>query len=276
MIIRRINFQNFTSIGIGGDGILYIPEKIEEIKNIKEYFFILGKGSNILVDERKTHHALYLENFTKISFEENLLTAEAGVLNKTLLRFCIENKIKTFNFLAGIPGTIGGTVAMNAGLPGMGIGSFVKKMLVYSLKQSEFLEIIPDKNTFSYRNSILRKKNYVVLKCYFEIEKESSNNRIKQNIKNIMTKKIQNQPYFEKTFGSIFKNPPGNKAWKLIEGAGLKGYGVNGVYISEKHSNFLINKGGGNFKDACHVIEKCRESVYNKYKISLEEEVIYI
>ena len=250
--------------------------KFLKLLNNKEKISILGAGSNTLItDDVYDGVVIKLgENFNKISLlKEDIIISGTAVLDKNLANFAAENHLSGFEFLAGIPGTIGGGIRMNAGC----FGNEIKDILisVQALDKLGNISTIPlDKIKFEYRNNDLP-ENLIFLSASFRGKKGNISD-IKNKINIIKSQKEKNQPSRIKTSGSTFKNPINQtqkKAWELIKESVPNNLTFGDACISEKHSNFFVNKGNASFNDMKKLIDFVSESVFKKTGISIEKEI---
>ena len=283
IIKGRVKFnapmKNHTSFHIGGDASVYVePKNLEELKkNLfliqKEAipFFVLGTGSNILVrDNGFDGIIISSKNFASLEIKKNKAIAGSGLKLSFLLASLIKNGLSGLEFLAGIPGTVGGAALMNAGSEEEGIGNFIEKIEIMDFS-GKVKNIPKRKLKFSYRNANLS-KYFFLSKIEFNL-KDEDGNLIKEKMRKFLKKKKQYQPIEKHSAGCIFKNPPGLSAGKLIEETGLKGKKKGNAVISEKHANYIINSGKAKAKDVLFLMEKIQEKVYKKFQVKLEPEI---
>ena len=271
--------KNHTSFHIGGAAAVYVePKNLEELKKILVFikgeaipFFVLGTGSNVLVkDDGFEGIIISSENFASLEIKRNKATAGSGLKLSFLLSSLIKNGLSGLEFLAGIPGTVGGAALMNAGSIEMGIGNFIEKTEIMDFFGK--VKNIPKKELkFSYRNTNLS-KYFFLSKIEFNL-KDENENIVKERMSKFLRKKKQCQPLKKHSAGCIFKNPPGLSAGKLIEETGLKGKKKGNAIISEKHSNYIINSGKAKAEDVLFLMEKIQEKVYKKFNVKLEPEI---
>jgi len=269
----------YTSFKTGGKGkIVVFPLNKIEIEKIfslcekyKEEVLILGKGTNVLISDYGFDGVIISTLFlNKIRKEKNSVICECGVLISHLLSFCIKNNLGGIEFLSGIPGTIGGAVVSNTGLKKKWIGEKVEWVEVYDRKEKKFKVLKKDKIEFSYRNSNL--KNKFVMNVCLKLE-EKKKEKIIEEIRNFIYERRKKQPLGEKSAGSIFKNPEGYYAGKIIEECGLKGLCIGDACISKKHANFIINKGKAKSSEIYKVMKVIEEKVKDKFGIELVPEI---
>lgn len=270
--------SRFTTFRIGGPADYYLEPKdrddlvklIRYLKEINYPYIIIGNGSNILIsDEGIRGAAINLEyGFTKIEVTKNKVYAEAGIKLSKLVDVCIEHSLVGIENLAGIPGTLGGAILMNAGAYGGEISDFIKTVEIFDGDKIRFLK--KEECGFAYRKSNLEGK--IILSAQFEL-KTGDKEKAKQRRKELLLKRNQAQPVEFPNAGSIFKNPPDDFAARLIEEAGLKGLTIGGAKISEKHSNFIINFNNASANDVIELMRIIRRTVYQKFGVLLEPEI---
>ena len=178
-------------------------------------------------------------------------------------------------FSTGIPGCVGASVAMNAGAYNEDLSGILKSVKVLTPENKVIIMNKAELN-FSYRNSFLKKnKKYIVLSATFEL-KEGNIEEMKKQVEERKQKRIASQPLDMPNAGSVFRNPDGNYAGSLIEKANLKGYNINGAEVSNKHANFIINKGNATGKDIINLIEKIQKEIKEQENIELRLEQIIV
>lgn len=266
---------------IGGPARYFIqPQSIEQlqeaVRRCNEFeipTYILGLGANILVPDEGVNGAVFVlqeEAFRKIRIDKNILLAGAGVDMQKLLLRCVRSGLAGIECLAGIPGTIGGGLRMNAGGKYGDIGSVVSSVTVMD-QSGEVYDYAKDELIFDYRSTNITAK--FILSASLELE-EDDPEELMRRTKEIWMFKRNTQPLSTKSCGCIFKNPRGLSAGALIDQAGLKGMRVGGAEVSSKHANFVIAHGGASAADVLKLIKLVREKVYDKSQIVLENEVI--
>lgn len=274
-----------TSWKIGGPAsLLLIPESKEElvegVKIGKEAgkFYIIGNGTNILAkDEGFSYPLIKLgKNFAKVEITGNLLRAGAAAPLITLAMATSKEDLAGLEFASGIPGTLGGGIIMNAGAHGMQMKDIVLEVVVYDIIKEKYKSLKNKEIEFAYRSSIFKNNSrFIIIEVLMELypgDKDILLEKIKAN----KSERLKNQPYEYPNCGSVFKNPPGLSAGKLIEDANLKGFSINDAEVSLKHGNFIINKGNASAKDIMLLIEHVEKVVKEKYNINLEREVIIL
>ncbi len=281
-IRENVRLAPYTTFDIGGEAkyFLEVEEKeqlIEAIKLSKENnipFFILGKGSNLLISDEGFNGLVIKVNFRKINFEGERVVCGAGVLLNKLVKRLTEESLSGLEWAIGIPGTVGGAIRGNAGAFG---GSMIDNILeVEVLKLNSEIEIRKynkEELKVDYRDSIFKKeKNAVIISASFNFKK-GNKEEIKKKVNEYLNYRKEKHPVSFLSAGSIFKNPQGKSAGELIEKCGLKGKKIGGAKISEKHSNFIINIGNAEAKDVLDLISLAKKEVKDNFGIELEEEI---
>lgn len=264
-----------TTLAIGGRATcFFLPKTIgilqEAISLCSEYelpYMILGAGSNILFrDKGYLGMVIGTSQLRGASIGDGWVHALAGEPLPELITRLDQANQQSLNFLAGIPGSLGGAIAMNAGIPERAIGQEVEEVAI--LNSSTKIEVIPAKHCgFSYRTSLFVKNRLPILWAKMNLK-----GRVYDRIE-ILNRRRSTQPSSDHTAGCVFKNPPGLSAGRLIEQAGLKGYRVGMAKVSEKHANFIINCGRATSTQALELIDIIRRKVYKSSHIQLEMEL---
>ena len=255
-----------------------LTDLIEFLKILdnREKIHVIGAGSNTLITDEVYDGVIIKlgKNFNRLSvLNSNIIISGTAVLDKKLSDFAAKNSLSGFEFLSCIPGTVGGGLKMNAGC----FDTEIKDILVsiQSVDKNGNVLTIPAKEiNFEYRNNDLS-ENLIFLSASFKGEKKSSK-KIKEDMLKLKAKKDFNQPTKIKTSGSTFKNPKkqtNKKAWELIKDSVPPNISFGDACISEKHSNFFVNKGNATFNDMKKLINFVSESVLKKTGISIEKEI---
>ena len=283
-IVTDEPMSRHTTFRCGGPAALFLRPGSEDelvrvvsvLKDKNEPCMILGNGSNLLVSDKGYAGAVIsLERLTEIRLEgETTVYAQAGALNSAIASFARKDSLTGFEFAAGIPGTIGGAMIMNAGAYGGEMKLITKAVRVISPK-GEVLEMSAADCDFGYRTSALKREGYVVLSAVLQLSKGNE-----KDITDLMTelalKRKEKQPLEYPSAGSTFKRPEGYFAGKLIEDAGLRGYSVGDAAVSEKHCGFVINKGRATSADIYKLIRDVQKRVFEVSGVMLEPEVILV
>ena len=280
-ILTEEPMSRHTTFRIGGEAACFIRISSEEqlrklipyFENVGIEYFVLGKGSNLLVGD-KGYPGVILQisdACQQIEAEGNRLQVQAGAALSKVALFAMERGLEGLEFAAGIPGTVGGGVVMNAGAYGGEMKQVVESVRVLS-SEGEILTLDNDTMEFGYRTSIIRNRNFIVLSVTFRL-REGNREEIRARIEDFQKRRMEKQPLNYPSAGSTFKRPEGYFAGKLIEDAGLKGYRVGDVMVSDKHCGFVVNVGEGTYDEARQVIEHVQKTVEEKFHVSLELEV---
>jgi UDP-N-acetylmuramate dehydrogenase len=269
------------SFRVGGPAdILVKPSSEDQIKDILTFakkenipYLIIGNGSNLLVRDGGIRGIVIkiAENFNDFSIEGTTVTAQSGAMLSFMGKAIMRNNLTGFEFAAGIPGTLGGAIAMNAGAYGGEMKDIVKSVRLID-SQGNIVELSNEEMQFAYRKSILSKEEYIVLSAVMEL-KEGNYEEIRDIMKDLTNKRVTKQPLNLPSAGSTFKRPEGYFAAKLIEDCGLKGLTLRGAQVSDKHCGFVVNLGGAKAKDILDLIYVVKITVYSKFGVMLEEEV---
>ena len=268
--------------GVGGAADVYFePADIDDLKtmilNLKSVpITLLGAGSNVLIRDGGIPGVTIKlgKAFSKIEVvEDDKLIVKAGALVMDVSRVAQKNSISGFEFLCGIPGSLGGGIRMNAGAYGSSLFDVLEKLTVLT-KEGHIKEFQKDEllDAFSYRCCHLP-SDWIFLEAVLKGKKETDNKLITERMNLNKQKRDAGQPKGVRTAGSTFKNPQGLSAWQLIEKSGMKNAKVGGAVVSDKHANFLINTGKATAKDIETLGEKIRQVVLEKEGVSLEWEV---
>ena len=265
---------------VGGPADILVTHVNEEqvvntLKLCREYnvpYFILGNGSNILVkDGGISGVVIKFNKLNKITTEGNCVTAQSGALLKDVSKAALENNLRGFEFACGIPGSIGGAVFMNAGAYDGDMAHVIKSARVID-ENCNIKNLTKEELELGYRSSIVMKKGYVVIEATVELE-SGEYASIKDKIDDLTNRRESKQPLEYPSAGSTFKRPEGYFAGKLIQDSGLKGFSIGGAAVSEKHSGFVINKGGATAKDVLDVIAHVQKTVKENFDVELHTEV---
>jgi UDP-N-acetylmuramate dehydrogenase len=259
---------------------LYRPADLADLQRFLrqtpagEALLAVGLGSNLLVRDGGYRGSVVqmVGALTELRMDGDLIYAQAGVPGAKLARFAATNNLCGAEFFVGIPGTLGGMLAMNAGCYGGETWQKVVRVQVLT-RSGELLERTPQEYEIGYRHVALNKANeefFVGAWLKFE---QGDVAAARQEIKALMEKRSASQPLQQPNAGSVFRNPPGAYAAKLIEDCGLKGKRIGGAQVSEKHANFIVNAGGATAADIEELIEEVRATVEARTGVQLHPEV---
>lgn len=278
------SLQRYNTMKIGGNAACFIEvDSFDDLSRLLPWieeqalpWVILGKGSNLLIpDSGWPGIVLRLGKEFKqwqVYPERQRVYAGAGLADVTIAQKCLRVGLSGLEFLIGVPGTLGGAIAMNAGAHQAEMADFLIKVRWMDMQghihTSEIAEI-----DFRYRySSICGATNKVILDAELQLE-ISSPQKIKEKVETYQHFRTSKQPQKIPNCGSVFKNPQGDYAARLIESCGLKGKQIGSAQISKKHSNFIVNLGEASAQDVLDLIQLAQDSVYAKYSIILEPEV---
>lgn len=239
-------------------------------------FFILGNGSNLLVSDQGYRGVVIRlgEEFKRLDVRKDGLFAGAGVTLGQAAQAAMQAGLGGMEFAAGIPGTFGGAVRMNAGAYGGDMAGIVKTVEVMAM-DGEILVLDNATMEFGYRTSAIKNRPYVVLGVEVKLNAAPKED-IAARMKELALKRMEKQPLEFPSAGSTFKRPEGMFAGKLIMDAGLRGKSCGGAQISEKHCGFIVNKGNATAADVLQLIRETTETVQDKFGVTLEPEVILL
>jgi UDP-N-acetylmuramate dehydrogenase len=280
IVQENVPMGPFTWYKIGGPARYFIrPRSVEELQLASQRCaeeniptFVLGLGANLLVSDAGVNGAVFRldeEYWRRVKFEKNTLEVGAGVDMQKLVLIACRNGYSGLECLAGIPGTVGGGIRMNAGGKFGDIGAVVTRVGVMDSPGTVF-ERLKDDLVFDYRWTNISAK--FILNATFELDQDDPE-RIMRKVKEIWMYKRNSQPLNTKNAGCIFKNPRGLSAGALIDQSGLKGMRVGGAEVSEKHANFVIAHTGATADDVLKLVNIIREKVFEREGVRLESEV---
>ena len=283
-VIKNPSMKNYTTYKAGGNALgIVIPDDtrglIKLLKFLKENKIkhkILGNGSNLIFSDSLYNGILIkLDNFNKLEFNDNYVTVGAGYsLIKLALR-CARRGLTGLEFASGIPGTVGGAIYMNAGAYKMDMGYITTTVKV--LDPNLEVKILTNQDLdFHYRSSFLQKVNgYICLEATLLLRRGDTNT-IMEVIQDRKMRRLESQPLEYPSAGSVFRNPEGDYAGRLIEEIGYKGYSIGDAEVSLKHANFIINKGNASGDDIKKLIKEIKSKVKEKYNIDLKVEQEFV
>ncbi len=279
-LLMNESMARYNSWRIGGKADrLYIPSSLDDLSaflqslDAEEPVNFVGLGSNLLVrDDGVRGTVVVLHNaLNRLQMEGNLIYADAGVTCAKLARFTAKQAKQGGEFWAGIPGTVGGALSMNAGCHGGETWDSVHRVLTIDLKGT-----VHERNAtefvVAYRHVEMPVVNEWYVGAWFNLavgDPEVS----EQKIKTLLAKRLETQPLNLPNAGSTFRNPEGDYAARLVDACGLKGHMIGGAQISEKHANFIVNLGNATAHDIEQLIDLMRDQVKEKFGISLQQEV---
>jgi len=272
--------RQFTSIKVGGPAdALFFPKDLDELRKLVRHarrrsipFFILGEGTNLVVREKGVRGWVISMNqgLKKVRMDGEEIEAEAGLPLQRLVQFSIQKGLTGLEPFFGIPGTVGGGLAMNAGAWGIELKDVVKSISLMK-EDGEIVEWPRRRLRFSYRKlNIL--PSWIILKGWFYVKK-GRREEILEKVRSYSEMRKRTQPLGHPSAGSIFKNPKEGPAGKWIEEVGLKGFRMGQAMVSDRHANFIINLGKATAEEVINLMELVERKTYEEKGISLEREV---
>ncbi|MCB5186206.1 UDP-N-acetylmuramate dehydrogenase [Methylobacillus gramineus] len=279
-LLRNESLARYTSWRAGGAAdSFYIPAGLDDLGSFlagldaQEPVQFIGLGSNLLVRDGGVRGTVVLMHgvLTALALENDVVFAEAGVTCAKLAKFTARQHKHGAEFMAGIPGTVGGALAMNAGCHGAETWDVVQQVLTIDRKGQLHTRSKAEFAT-AYRHVDMPVDNEWFVAAWFALESgEATEAELK--IKQLLAKRLATQPLNLPNAGSVFRNPPGDHAARLIEASGLKGHSIGGAQVSEKHANFIVNTGEATAADIEHLIAHVRTTVKQQQHVDLQQEV---
>ncbi len=283
-IEKNVSLKKYTTFKVGGKADLIVtPKNIDKlkilIKLLKENninFKILGNGSNLVFSDKPYKDVLIkLSELNKCEINDTIIKAGAGASLISVARKVSKEGLTGMEFATGIPGTIGGAVYMNAGAYKSDMGYIVSEIEVLT-KELEVITMYNSDLNFKYRSSFLQQNpGHICLEATIVLRK-GNKNTIKALIEERKQKRLMTQPLEFPSAGSVFRNPEGDYAWRLIDICGLKGYTIGGAQVSKKHANFIINKGNATGKDVHDLILFVKNKVKEETGVDLKIEQEFV
>ena len=270
----------YTSWRVGGKADqLYIPAGLDDLcqflqsLDATEPVYFIGLGSNLLIRDGGIRGTVVLMHnvLTDLRMDGDLVYAEAGVTCAKLAKFCAKEARQGAEFFAGIPGTVGGALAMNAGCYGSETWSVVSCVTTVN-RQGQLNTRDAAEFVVSYRHVEMPVADEWFVAAWIKLAAGDAHESA-QKIKALLARRLGSQPLNFPSAGSTFRNPAGDHAARLIEASGLKGYTIGGAQVSEKHANFIVNIGGANALDIELLIKHMREAVLAQHGVALQQEV---
>ena len=286
-VLENISLKKYNTYHIGGDtrylvspfSINDVVETIKILDNYKVPYLVLGNGSNVILSSKKYEGAIIrLNNLAGIAIhpELHMAYAEAGAMFPKLVMDTVDKGLAGLEFAAGIPGTIGGSIYGNAGAYNSCIMDYIDSVSVLNKETYEIEELEHEDITYTYRDSMFKEgKKYIILSAKFFLKpgEKSSSIAILEDRKR---RRVESQPLEYPSAGSVFRNPEGDFAGRLIEACNLKGTAIGGAEVSEKHANFIINKDNATSDDVYELINLVHDTVLETTTVDLiiEQEFI--
>lgn len=281
--MENVPLKNLTSYKLSGiaSKVIFpsnVPELIELMKYIRKNhlkYKVIGSGSNLIFDGDYNGILIKLDKLDHLTIKNCEITVEAGYLLKKLALKACRLGLTGLEFATGIPGTVGGACSNNSGAYNSDMGYIVKSLKV--LTPSLEIKIMENKELdYHHRTSFFEKNpEYIILEANIQLKK-GNKQEILEIVEDRKKRRIASQPLEYPSAGSVFRNPTNNYAGKLIEDIGYKGKQKNDAMVSEKHANFIINKGNASGRDIIELINEIKEKVKQTYDIDLylEQEIV--
>lgn len=277
----NVAMSSYTTFRVGGKAeAICVVNELSELTELVAFldlaaipWMVTGKGSNLLVtDKGLSGVVIILKGKLAEVHEENsnILVTGGGLSIARFLKYCVDHELSGLEFMSGIPGTLGGAVIMNAGVYGSEIGEQVLRVGVVDVR-GRIGEIESSEISFAYRKTLIPKKT-IVYSVTLRLKKDKKE-LIRKRIENNIDKRKKSQPLDMPSCGSVFKNPPGESAGRLIEMSGLKGKKIGDAMISLKHANFIVNTGMAKASDILELIGITKKKVREDTGIDLETEI---
>ena len=281
----NVSASDLVSFKIGGiaDVVVY-PKFLNELieltfllKKEKIKYVILGNGTNTYFsDDGYNGIVISTSLLNHITLNGNYIVAQCGAKITDCAIFAYDHSLTGMEFASGIPGCIGGCVYMNASAFGGDISGIIYETKIYDLKTNKIRTLSENDHKYAMKHSIFMENNdYIILEASFKLS-TGQKDQIESTMNNYMQKRINSQPINQPSAGSVFKRPKNLFAPKLIEEAGLKGMRIGDAMISTKHAGFIVNTGKASSSDVNKLIEIIKAKIKEKYKVDLEQEIIYI
>ena len=287
--ISYVDFSENEPLGVhstmrvgGTAAVAAFPKSVPALCKLKKALdesktkhVVIGNASNtVFPDGTYDGVVIFTKKLQSISYVGNHIVAECGVNLIYLSAFAAEKSLSGAEFLSGIPGTVGGAVYMNAGAYGRSVSDIVVSSKVY-LPDGTVAEIPNAEHKFAFRRSVFQESGAVVLSTEFALA-EGDRQKISALTAEMKEKRSSSQPLGLPSAGSAFLPAGDVPAWKLIDGAGLRGYKVGGARVSSKHAGFIVNEGGATAADIKSLVGIVKSVVFKKYGVNLQTEIIFI
>lgn len=279
-ILENEPMSKHTTFRIGGNADVFVSPEVSQVSSLialaKEYevpVTVIGNGSNLLVGDKGIRGLVlsFGKEAEAIQLDGNRMTVAAGTILAKAAAEAAKNRLAGLEFAAGIPGSLGGAIVMNAGAYGGEMKDVVVSAKVLTPK-GEIKDLSKEELDLSYRHSCIPEKEYIVLEATLELV-PGEESAIREKMADFKNRRVDKQPLEYPSAGSTFKRPEGYFAGKLIQDANLRGYQVGGAQVSEKHCGFVINKGNATASDVLQLIQDVRRIVYDTFQVELEPEV---
>ena len=283
-LLQEEPMAKHTTFRVGGAAdILIRIQSEEQLTKLVSYFgqlnqpyLVIGNGSNLLVSDRGYQGVVLLigDGMSDVKVDGERMCVQAGALLSSVASQAAQHALSGLEFAAGIPGSMGGAIVMNAGAYDGEMSQVVESVTVLN-EQGERMVLDRDTMEFGYRTSIIRNRPFIVVETVLRLHQGDAQ-EIRARMDDFNTRRRAKQPLEYASAGSTFKRPEGYYAGKLIMDAGLRGYRIGGAQVSEKHCGFIINVGNASAQDIYELITEVQEKVKQRFRVELEPEVIRI
>lgn len=279
-ILKNLDLTNYNSYRTKATcSVGYFPENEDDLVDLfqdlsYESYVILGNGNNTILSKSYYEEPFIILNgyFNSIKVSDTVIEAEAGATILDVSKVALEHSLTGAEFLFDIPSSVGGAIVMNAGTKEGETKNILLKVRYLDLEDMVIKEKLNAEIDFEYRNSFFQKnKDKIVLKSWFQLKKGKSS-AIEQLMNESKERRWSKQPREYPNCGSVFKRPPGRYVGPMLDELGLKGFGIGGAQVSEKHSGFIINTGGATGEDILKLIDHIKAEVFKKFGVGLEVE----
>lgn len=275
-VLKNVSIKPYTSMKVGGNvKEIFFPEDTDDIIDVLNKcneVIVIGNCSNLIIPDGYYDKSFMIlrDNFSKIRKDGYRIVAESGATMKALSRFALKSYLKGFEFLDGIPGTVGGGIFMNAGAYGPVISDVLES--VRAIRDGKIVSYTKEQLDFSQRHSSFQTNREIIVGATF-IGEEGDQKEIEAVINDLNGRRREKQPLEYPSCGSVFKRPENGFASEIIDECGLKGLRIGGAEVSKKHAGFIINVDNASYEDVVSLIQKVHDIVLEKTGISLETEV---
>lgn len=273
---KDILLAPYTTLGIGGKARYFcrvkdrdqLQEAVKKASDMNLTLTIIGRGSNVFFPDEGFDGLVIINQMNQIQFQQTSVIVESGYSFAYLGLLTAKHHLSGLEFAAGIPGSVGGAIFMNAGAAKQETKDCLVSCLVLNQKQ-ELQTMVNKDLDFAYRYSSLQQQGGFVVEATFALKNDA---KAREYQKMLLRSRLGTQPYHEKSCGCVFRNPEGGSAGQLIDQCGLKGFSIGDVFVSEKHANFLINRGSATAKQMQELITYIQKVVYEQTGCMLELE----
>ena len=276
--------KNHTTFRIGGPADIFVlPDSVEDIRRIIKYakandipYYVMGNGSNLLVADSGIRGIVIKigKRMSNVEFDGEVIRAQVGILLPSLSKMAAEHELSGLEYGIGIPATLGGAIVMNAGAGGQDTSQIVTSVKVMNA-EGTIMEIEKEDLSFGYRESRFKHSGEIVLEAELQL-KHSKQMVIREKMRKLMEKRKRTMPLNYPSAGSVFKNPEGDYAGRLIEQAGCKGMRKGDAQVSELHANWIVNLGDASIEDIVYLMSKIQEDLNVQFGIKLKPEIIVL